>query len=148
MAAAADTVWRVLADFSAYPAWNPFVRAIGGEQTPGARLSITIQPQGGKAMSFRPRLLVFEPKTELRWKGQLLVPGLFDGEHYFQLNESSPGRTHLVHGEFFSGLLVPLVPRASVRAGTTSGFEAMNRALKARAEAQQRDPRSARFHQP
>jgi hypothetical protein len=147
IAAAAETVWRVLADFSAYPSWNPFVRFICGQQMLGARLSVTVQPPGGKAMSFRPRLLVFEPNRELRWKGQLLVPGLFDGEHYFQLTESMPGKTHLVHGEVFSGVLVPLVLRGSARAGTARGFEAMNRALKVRAEAQPRDPRAASGHQ-
>jgi hypothetical protein len=148
IAATADSVWRVLADFSAYPAWNPFVRSISGEQTPGARLHVTVQPEGAKAMSFKPRLLVFEPKKELRWKGQVLVPGIFDGEHYFQLAESSPGRVHFVHGEVFSGLLAPLVFRGSLRAGTEHGFAAMNQALKAWAEAQQRDRPSVPVHEP
>jgi hypothetical protein len=42
----------------------------------------------------------------------------------------------LIHGEVFSGLLVPLVFRGAMRAGTERGFAAMNRALKALAEAQ------------
>jgi hypothetical protein len=148
IASSADTVWRALVDFSAYPAWNPFVRAISGGQTPGARLHVTVQPEGGKAMSFKPRLLVFEPKKELRWKGQLLAPGIFDGEHYFQLTEPSPGNVHFVHGEVFSGLLVPLVLSGSVRAGTERGFVAMNQALKARVEAQQRDRQVRPAHEP
>src|SRR5262245_9519589 len=91
IAAGADKIWRVLTDFSAYPSWNPFVRRISGEQTTGARLDVTIQPDGGKPMSFKPTLLKFEPKKELRWKGQVLLPGVFDGEHYFQLVETSAG---------------------------------------------------------
>lgn len=87
-------------------------------------------------MSFKPRLLIFEPGKELRWKGQLLAPGILDGEHYFLLAERSPGEVRFTHGEVFSGLLVPLVFRGSLRAGTERGFAAMNRALKARAEAQ------------
>jgi hypothetical protein len=148
IAASADTVWRVLAEYSAYPVWNPFVRSISGEQTPGARLNVTVQPEGGKAMSFKPQLLVFEPKKELRWKAQVLVPGIFDGEHYFQLTEPSPGRVHFVQGEVFSGLLAPLVFRGSVRAGTERGFAAMNQALKARAEAQQSDRHPVPVHEP
>ena len=148
IAASADTVWRALADFSAYPVWNPFVRSISGEQTPGARLKVTVQPEGEKVMSFRPRLLVFEPKKELRWKGQVLVPGIFDGEHYFQLTEPSPGRVHFVHGEVFSGLLAPLLFHDSVRTGTERGFAAMNQALRARAEAQQRDRQPVPVHEP
>lgn len=88
-------------------------------------------------MSFRPRLLVLDSQKELRWKGRVLLPGVFDGEHYFQLNETSPGRVHFVQGEVFSGLLVPLLFRGSMLAGTSRGFAAMNRALKARAEASQ-----------
>ena len=135
IAATPDTVWGVLTDFSAYPDWNPFVRRISGEQTSGARLHVTIQPEGGRAMSFKPRLLVFAPQKELRWKGQLLVPGVFDGEHYFQLSETSAGGVRLEQGEVFSGLLVPLLSRGSMLAGTARGFAAMNQALKTRAEA-------------
>ena len=135
IAATADKTWRVLSDFSAYPSWNPFIRSISGEQITGSRLDVTIQPDGGKPMSFKPMLLVFEPRKELRWKGRVLMPGLFDGEHYFQLTETSPGRVHLTQGERFSGVLVPLLMRGSMLAGTERGFAAMNKALKARAEA-------------
>ena len=136
--ASAEAVWRVLADFPAYPTWNPFVRSVSGEQSPGSWLNVTVQPDGGQAMSFKPRLLVFERQKELRWKGQLLAPGIFDGEHYFQLAEVSPEQVRFVHGEVFSGFLVPLLFRGSMRAGIERGFAAMNQALKARAEAQQR----------
>lgn len=134
IAATPDKVWAVLTDFPASESWNPFVRRISGEQTSGARLSVTIQPEGGKAMSFKPRLLVFAPRKELRWKGQLFVPGLFDGEHYFELTQTSDG-VRLAQGELFTGLLVPLLSRGSMLAGTARGFAAMNQALKARAEA-------------
>ncbi|WP_425259105.1 SRPBCC family protein [Rubrivivax sp. RP6-9] len=136
IAASPAAVWHVLTDFPAYPAWNPFVRSIRGSQAPGSPLHVTVQPEGGKPMSFKPRLLIFEPGKELRWKGRLLAPGIFDGEHYFALSEPSPGTVHFVHGEVFRGLLVPLVFRGAMRAGTERGFAAMNRALQARAEAQ------------
>ena len=135
IAATPDRVWDVLTDFPAYASWNPFVRRISGEQTPGAQLSVTIQPDGGTAMSFKPKLLVFAPRKELRWKGQLLLPGVFDGEHYFQLLETSAGRVSLAQGEIFSGLLVPLLSHGSMLAGTERGFAAMNQALRARVEA-------------
>jgi hypothetical protein len=44
-------VWHVLADFPTYPAWNPFVRPIRGDQAPGSMLHVTVQPDGGKPMS-------------------------------------------------------------------------------------------------
>jgi hypothetical protein len=67
--------------------------------------------------------------TELRWKGRLLIPGLFDGEHYFQLRPHAGG-TAFVHGEIFSGILIGILNFDEVRAC----FEALNRGLKARAE--------------
>ncbi len=86
-------------------------------------------------MAFTPTLLSQEPQNGLRWKGRRLLPGIFDGEHDFQRSKPSPGRVHFTQGERFSGLLVHLVFRGSMRSGTARGFEAMNHALKARAEA-------------
>ena len=37
------------------------------------------------------------------------MPGLFDGEHYFQLEPLADGRTRFVQGEHFSGLLCGLI---------------------------------------
>src|SRR5262245_19421999 len=98
IAAPAARVWHLLTDFSAYASWNPFVRRIGGALTLGARLDVEIQPDGGRVMSFKPQVIVSDPLREFRWKGQLLVPGLFDGEHYFQIGETSPGAVRFVQG--------------------------------------------------
>src|SRR3954470_8204292 len=91
ISASAARVWEILVDFPAYPAWNPFIRFISGNPTVGSRLKVKIQPQGGRQMSLSPTLLNVSPSTEFRWKGELLFPGIFDGEHYFKLNEPSPG---------------------------------------------------------
>ena len=85
-------------------------------------------------MAIAPTLLNFSPLKELRWKGQLLFPGVFDGEHYFQLSERAQGGVRLTHGEVFSGVLVPIFFRGALRRGTELGFQAMNQALKQRAE--------------
>jgi hypothetical protein len=126
-------IWEVLTDFPGYAQWNPFVRSIAGQATKDQQLSITIQPAGSKPMKFKPRVLVAQADSELRWLGHLFVRGLFDGEHYFQLTPNAQGGTRFVHGEKFSGLLVGLA-RSSLEGGTRSGFVAMNEALKARAE--------------
>ena len=87
-------------------------------------------------MRFRPTMLTAEPSRELRWKGKLLVPGLFDGEHYLQLESGTTGTT-LHHGEAFSGILVPLF-RRSLDGATKQGFVAMNEAIKQEVEKPQR----------
>jgi hypothetical protein len=135
IAAPVERVWSVLMDFPAYPTWNPFIRSLSGRPAPGSRLNVTIEPVGGKAMSFSPQVLVCEQGKEFRWRGRVLVPGLFDGEHHFRLSSSDGHSTMFLHGEEFTGLLVPVVMRAALRSGTEAGFVAMNQALKARAEA-------------
>ena len=130
--ASADRVWEVLAELEAYPVWNPFVVSMVGELTPGARLTVRLQPPGGRAMTLRPTVLRAEPGRELRWLGRLGVRGLLDGEHHFTIQPLGPARVRFVHGEAFRGLLVRLVGRTLGR--TAQGFEAMNRALKALAE--------------
>ena len=126
-------VWSTLTDFETFPLWNPFVRSVAGKAAPGSRLQVTIQPPKGKPIGFTPTVLVAEAPRELRWLGRVLFPGVFDGEHYFIVNEAAPGHSRFVHGERFSGFLVPLF-RKSLDRDTRAGFNAMNAALKARVE--------------
>lgn len=131
IAAPPRRVWSVLTDFARFPEWNPFIIRIEGTPEPGARLRVEIKPPGKAAMTFTPTVLAARPGKELRWRGRLLVPGIFDGEHAFELDEH--GRTcSFRQSEHFSGLLVPFLDGAL--ATTEHGFEAMNAALKKRAE--------------
>jgi hypothetical protein len=130
--AAPDTVWAVLMDFAAYPEWNPFVVSLAGERRLGARLEASLQPAGGKAMRFRPVVTAFEDGRFFEWLGRLGIKGLFDGRHQYRI-EPSGDRTKFIQSEQFTGILVPLLSR-SLNGGTRAGFEAMNRALKERAE--------------
>ena len=132
IAAAPDRVWDILTDFPAYPAWNPFITAIAGAVMKGAVLTVQLAVPGKPVMSFKPVLKVVERPRELRWAGQVLAPGLFDGEHGFEI-ERLDGGCRLRHVEVFSGVLVPLFIPA-LQDATRAGFEAMNRALKQRAE--------------
>ena len=84
-------------------------------------------------MTFRPRVLSAIPKQELRWLGHLIVPGVFDGEHFFQCHALGPERTRFVHGENFQGVLVRFVGDTLTR--VARGFVYMNEALKKRVEA-------------
>ena len=131
--ASGERVWRVLTDFGAYGEWNPFITSISGEVRRGARLKVRVQPSGGRGMTFRPTVLAADRNRELRWVGRLLFPGIFDGEHAFLITPLENGRVRLRQQETFRGLLVPLLRRL-LDGQTRAGFEAMNRALKERAE--------------
>jgi len=124
--ASPERVWQVLTDFQSYPSWNPFLTQASGDWAVGNTVAVTA---GG--MSFKPTILAFNPGQELRWLGSLLFKGVFDGEHYFQLHPAPDGKTRLVHGENFSGLLVPLF-KSKLNTNTKDGFKAMNEALRDR----------------
>jgi len=121
-------VWDTLVDFDAYPDWNPFIRKIGGAARPGGRLSVAIRPPGRRPMTFRPLVLRAQPHRELRWRGRLLLPALFDGEHIFSIAPLTAARVRFSQRERLSGLLVPLL-RPTLLEATRRGFEEMNRAL-------------------
>jgi hypothetical protein len=129
----AASVWDVLVDIDKWPEWNPFARA-RGRLVVGEKLNVEIRPPGKKPMSFRPTVVKLDPGRELRWLGHLGLPGLFDGEHGFRVVAESAGRCRFEHFETFRGVLAwPILWLAGD--ATRRGFEAMNRALKARAEA-------------
>jgi hypothetical protein len=126
-------VWQVLTDFASFPQWNPFIRRATGEVRVGARLDVYIQPSGASGSGFKPTVLKVEPNRELRWLGQLLMPGLFDGEHVFLIEPLEEKRVRFVQREVFNGMLVPLLAR-SLDTNTRRGFDEMNQALKMRVE--------------
>jgi hypothetical protein len=131
--APASQVWAILTDFARMPSWNPFIKSISGNLVQGARLAIHIAPPGSSGMHFKPTVLSVRPERELRWLGHLLVPGIFDGEHYFLLEPiNEKNRTRLTQGEKFSGLLVGFL--SGTLTATSAGFKAMNKALKQQAE--------------
>lgn len=132
--APAETVWSVLTDLDNYANWNPFVTEASGDIAVGSKLVNRIAPPGGRAMTFKPVVTVVESARVFEWLGRLGLPGIFDGRHRFELTPISSGGTRLVHSEEFQGFLVRPM-RKSLDTQTRAGFEAMNVALKARAEA-------------
>ena len=130
--AAPERVWEALIDLGAYAAWNPFIVRAEGTVEPGCRLTLTMQPVGGRATTLRPRLVEVAAPRQLRWRGRLGIPGLLDAEHTFLLQPRGSG-TRLIQQETFRGVLVPFVA-ASLDRGTLPAFVAMNEALKRRAE--------------
>jgi hypothetical protein len=131
--AAPEVVWQVLTDLDRYEDWNPFITSAVGRPEVGERLVNRLEPPGGRPMTFKPEVTVVEDKQRLEWIGRLGLPGVFDGRHRFTIAPSPTGTT-LSQSESFDGVLVRFL-RTSLDTQTRSGFEAMNVALKARAEA-------------
>jgi hypothetical protein len=132
IAATPEQVWAVLTDFERYDEWNPFVTAIEGAATVGERLRVRLVPPGARGITLKPRVTVVDSGRTFEWLGSIVVRGIFDGRHRFDLEATAQG-TRFTQAEHFSGVLVRLLPR-SFHARTAAGFAAMNDALKARVE--------------
>jgi hypothetical protein len=126
-------VWNVLTDFDRYPEWNPFITSLKGAAVEGTKLIARMEPPNGYAMTFKPTVLVAKKNVEFRWLGHLFFPGLFDGEHIFELYENTDGTTTFVQREQFKGILVPLFAKM-LDTKTVAAFEMMNKKLKQRVE--------------
>ena len=132
--AAPETVWDILTDLARYPDWNPFIVSAEGQVAVGERLTNRMAPPGGRAMTFKPTVTEVDPGRSFEWLGRLFLPGVFDGRHRFQLEPTTDGGTRFVHSEQLIGVLVRPM-RRSLDTTTKAGFEAMNQAIKVRAEA-------------
>jgi hypothetical protein len=133
IAAPPSRVWEVIVDLPAYRDWNPFIVEASGTVAVGDTLSLRMALPDSSPMTIQPRVLVADPGRELRWKGRLLIPGLFDGEHVFVLTALASGGTRLDHFERFAGLLLPIA-RSMIYDDTVQSFHALNAALAKRAE--------------
>ncbi len=127
IAATPDEVWRCLTTFADYPDWNPFITSVLGVAAVGQRLTVRLNPPGGRGITMHPTVTDVVPDRALEWLGRLGIPGVFDGRHRFDLHETPTG-TRLVHAETFHGLLVRPM-RGSLDRSTRAGFVAMNDAL-------------------
>ena len=131
--APAVRVWDILTRFEEYPDWNPFIRRAHGRMAEGERLNLFLKIPNGMPMRIRPILLHVVPGEELRWRGSLGVQGVFDGEHRFLLDPEATDITRFTQNEVFRGVLVPFLG-GIIAGGARRGFQAMNYALKIRAE--------------
>jgi hypothetical protein len=131
--ASPEKVWAILTDFDKYPDWNPFIKSIKGPAKVGRKITVRINPPEAKGLTFTPEVLAFEKNKEFRWQGHLFIPGLFDGEHKFELIQNGSGGTTFKHSETFKGILIPLFKK-QLDYNTRKGFEQMNQKLKELAE--------------
>lgn len=128
-----EQVWSILCQFEEYPNWNPFIKSIKGNVTVGEKIIVRIEPPEAKGMTFKPRVLTNVKNRELSWLGHLLLPGLFDGLHKFELVDNGNGTTTFIQSERFKGVLVPLFKK-QLKNNTKNGFIEMNNKLKELAE--------------
>jgi hypothetical protein len=123
-------VWKHLANFDRHDEWSKHFKLRGrplvGES---GRLDFVLFGLPARAPVVIERV---DEERELRWRGG--PKGLITGSHFFILEERDGGkRTHLRHGEDFSGVIAPLV-WALLEAQLRPSYSGFNADLKQRVE--------------
>jgi hypothetical protein len=132
IAAPADRVWEVLSDLRSYARWNPEITVVSGRAVKGEVLTLRVRSGSGTS-TVRPTVRAADPGRELRWTSRYHeVGGLADGEQRFTIEPVGQGRVRFTQAETFRGIAVPFFHH-TLAAGC-SRFDAMNAALKDRAE--------------
>jgi len=129
----AEKVWKTLTDFEKYPEWNPMIKSIEGELKRRNRLKVRLEIKGMSKMTIKPKVATFHSGKSFSWLGHLLIIGLFDGHHIFELNQNQDGSTEFIHREQFSGVMV-LLMKKTLKTKVAGAFEEMNRNLKSTCE--------------
>ena len=128
-----EQVWNELMNFESYPEWNPFIKSltIENEFKEGKKLSVILQLLNQKPRKFTPKIKSIVPHQEFSWLGNLFIPKIFDGYHYFRL-EKQDDKTKFIQKEKFSGILGFFIK--FIAKDTLNSFTAMNEVLKQRVE--------------
>lgn len=131
--APASIVWGILSDFGMYRRWNPLIRGVLGHAGGGRQLEISLAAPPGADVAARLTIVHFREDREMTWLEWWTVPGLFASERRFRIDSLPHGGVRFHHDEQVRGIMVPLLVRRR-RSRERAGFEAMNTALKLRAE--------------
>lgn len=130
--ASPEKVWQVLTDLDRYPEWNPFICHAIGKVKVGEPVDIDFQPDS-QGLKLHCTVDRNQPNRELSWKYHVTHPLLFRGEHIFTIEPLGENSVRFTDCEEFNGLLV-FTQAKDIDTNTKRGFEAMDKALKARAE--------------
>ena len=133
IAAPPTKVWSILTDFDNWKNWNSIVNQVSGVASLGSELSVTMRGDDGKdGPKYMPIVTNFEEPKFFRWRGKMMAEFLFTNDKVFELEETSSG-TRLIHKEFFSGMMVPMM-WGQFDKGVPPMLNSMNAALKKLAE--------------
>jgi len=130
--APAERVWQAITELDKWSEWNPFIHHVDGKAKLGEKVDITAG-SGSNEMILHCVVNKVEPNKELRWKYHVVLPFLFSGEHSFIIEQVEANKIRFIDREICNGLLVPTQAK-NIDTITRQGFEAMDKALKVRAE--------------
>ena len=129
-----EVIWEIVHDLSRWPEWNPTYPRAQGQVRIGETLDLILALPGQPPQELKPRVLDWVPNEQLHWRLSMMG-GMIRTLRYIEIEPLSETGCVVDNGELFSGLMGPSLGK---RMGRTvrRGFQAMNAALKERAEAE------------
>lgn len=125
-------VWDRLVAFETYGQWNPLLTRISAQLEVGGRVRATVDQPGFPPVPLRAEITALDRDRRLSWISGVPTQQVLSATHTFELDATERG-TRFVQRESFGGLGGRFVPGVFARRLTT-GFRAMNTALKRRVE--------------
>ncbi|NBC65194.1 MAG: SRPBCC domain-containing protein [Bacteroidetes bacterium] len=128
--APAETVWTTILDFDSYSEWNSQLEYINGDIKPNGWLHLKLSVQGTDPYEFRATISSWEEIKRFAWLARTSLPGIFDGEHFFELETIDQNTTLLTNREEYRGVLSLIIKNLPMMKNAPAGFEKMNSELK------------------
>jgi hypothetical protein len=123
------TIWKILADASRYPDWDPGIVRVEGSIALGEKVNFFTKFNPDRALAVR--VTVFDRPNKMVLTGDMPL-GLFKSERMHSLAANEDGTTTFHTQEVFSGLLLPLIGKRLP--DLNEDFERFAAGLKAQAE--------------
>lgn len=124
-----ETIWAILTDGAAWPAWNSTIDKVEGNIALGNKITVFSKVNPGRA--FPLKVSEFVPSQRMVWSGGMPL-GLFKGERTYTLTPKN-NEVEFSMREEFSGLMAPLITKSIP--DLQPSFDTFAADLKRRAEA-------------
>lgn len=129
------SLWYTLSDFDNYSKWNPFIVDVKGIFEEGSKIEIFVKTRKGNIRKYKPRITKLVEHKEIRWYGSSVLPGIFNSERIFQIDQINPSKVIFTHRARFFGIAVMFLS-SSFTSELNNSFNDMNFALKKRVESE------------
>ena len=128
-----EIVWEILSDIPGWADWNPIYPQAQGEIRIGNRWTVELALPGEKPRTINPVILDWAPYDHIHWRLDALR-GWVRTVRFLEIEKMGEENVIFSNGEIFDGWMGPSAARR-LRRPILDGFEALNEALKAKAEA-------------
>ena len=129
-----EVIWDIVRDLGRWSEWNPTYPKAEGQIRIGEILTVSLALPGQPVQELKPKVLEWVPNEQLHWR-LTMMGGLIKTLRYIEISPVSESGCIVDNGEIFGGFMGPSLGKRMGRV-VRRGFQAMNEALKERAEAE------------